>query len=45
MKTIGWPSAVSILYAPIRCVMPPASPAATLVLRMASRIDVLPWST
>ena len=25
--------------------MPPASPAATRVLRMASRIEVLPWST
>src|SRR5712692_8686293 len=25
--------------------MPPASPAATLVLRMASRIEVFPWST
>ena len=27
------------------CVMPPASPAVTLVLRMASRMEVLPWST
>ena len=26
-------------------VMPPASPAATLALRMASSSDVLPWST
>ena len=26
-------------------VMPPASPAATLVMRMASRREVLPWST
>ena len=26
-------------------VMPPASPSATLALRMASRSDVLPWST
>jgi len=26
-------------------VMPPASPAATFVLRMRSRSDVLPWST
>src|SRR5919109_1519364 len=25
--------------------MPPASPAATRVLRIASRIDVFPWST
>jgi hypothetical protein len=27
------------------CVIPPASPAATCVSRMASSIDVLPWST
>ena len=27
------------------CVMPPASPAATLALRMTSRSEVLPWST
>ena len=27
------------------CVMPPASPAATLVVRMKSRSEVLPWST
>mmetsp|Transcript_28704 Transcript_28704/g.64317 ORF Transcript_28704/g.64317 Transcript_28704/m.64317 type:complete len:289 (+) Transcript_28704:1473-2339(+) len=27
------------------CVMPPASPAVTRVLRIASRSDVLPWST
>ena len=27
------------------CVMPPASPATTLVWRMASSSDVLPWST
>ncbi len=27
------------------CVMPPASPSATLVERMASRSEVLPWST
>ncbi len=45
MNTTGCPSAVSILYAPMRCVMPPASPDATRVLRMESRIDVLPWST
>src|SRR5438445_606596 len=29
----------------MRWVIPPASPAATRVLRMASRIEVLPWST
>ena len=33
------------LYAPICCVMPPASPAMTLVLRMWSSSEVLPWST
>jgi hypothetical protein len=27
------------------CVMPPASPAATSVARIASRSDVFPWST
>ena len=27
------------------CVMPPASPAATFALRIASSSDVLPWST
>ena len=32
-------------YAPMCCVIPPASPAATLVLRMASSSEVLPWST
>ena len=32
-------------YAPICCVMPPASPAATFVFLMASRSEVLPWST
>ena len=31
--------------APMACVMPPASPAATPVWRIASRSDVLPWST
>jgi hypothetical protein len=35
----------STWYAPMCWVMPPASPAATLVSRMASRSDVLPWST
>ena len=32
-------------YAPMAWVMPPASPLVTLVLRMASRMEVLPWST
>ncbi len=27
------------------CVMPPASPSATRAFRIASRSDVLPWST
>ncbi len=27
------------------CVMPPASPAATLALRMTSSSEVFPWST
>lgn len=31
--------------APMCCVMPPASPAATEVFRSASRSVVLPWST
>ena len=33
------------LYAPICCVIPPASVVVTLVSRIASRSDVLPWST
>jgi hypothetical protein len=43
-KTIGLPW-TSTRYAPMCCVMPPASPAATLVWRIASRSEVLPWST
>ena len=35
----------STWYAPMCWVMPPASPAATVVSRMASRSEVLPWST
>ena len=35
----------SIWYAPMCCVMPPASPPATSAARSASRSDVLPWST
>jgi len=35
----------STLYAPMCCVMPPASPAATRVSRILSSSDVLPWST
>ena len=33
------------LYAPICCVIPPASPSITFVLLIASRSEVLPWST
>ena len=33
------------VYAPICCVMPPASLSVTFVLRIASRREVLPWST
>jgi hypothetical protein len=33
------------LYAPMCCVMPPASPAATRALRIASSSEVFPWST
>ena len=32
-------------YAPMCCVMPPASPAVTFVLRILSSREVLPWST
>src|SRR5579875_3656905 len=35
----------STVYAPMRCVMPPASPAATLAWRILSSKEVLPWST
>mmetsp|Transcript_80262 Transcript_80262/g.227251 ORF Transcript_80262/g.227251 Transcript_80262/m.227251 type:complete len:218 (-) Transcript_80262:155-808(-) len=38
-------SPTSTVYAPIRCVMPPASEAATLRLRIVSRSVVFPWST
>ncbi len=43
-KTIGL-FLTSTRYAPMCCVIPPASPAATFVWRIASRRDVLPWST
>ena len=43
-KVIVWPSWWT-WYAPMCCVIPPASPAATSVSRMASSSDVLPWST
>mmetsp|Transcript_12125 Transcript_12125/g.32250 ORF Transcript_12125/g.32250 Transcript_12125/m.32250 type:complete len:634 (-) Transcript_12125:127-2028(-) len=38
-------SGSEIWYAPMCCVMPPASPDTTLVSRSASSSDVLPWST
>ena len=40
-----WPALVCTEYAPMCCVMPPASPEATLELRMESINVVLPWST
>jgi hypothetical protein len=44
-RTAIGPFGVSTRYAPMCCVMPPASPAATVALRIRSRSDVLPWST
>ena len=50
-KTISRPKAgesglvIFTLYAPMCCVIPPASPAATSVERIASSREVLPWST
>ena len=42
----GTPSlSTTTLYAPMACVMPPASSAATAAARMRSSSDVLPWST
>ena len=38
-------SSLTISLAPMCCVMPPRSPAATSVVRIASRRLVLPWST
>ena len=38
-------SLIETEYAPMCCVMPPASPPATFVSRIASRSVVLPWST
>ena len=35
----------STWYAPMCCVIPPASPATTLASRIRSRSVVLPWST
>ena len=43
-KVISLPL-ISTLYAPICCVIPPASLSLTFVERIASRSDVLPWST
>jgi hypothetical protein len=44
-KVMGLSLGVITEYAPMCWVMPPASPAATLAERMASRRLVLPWST
>ena len=44
-KTIRRPSLVVTSLAPMCWVMPPRSPAATSVVRIASSRLVLPWST
>ena len=44
MNVILRPLHVTV-YAPMCCVMPPASPSVTLLLRIASSSEVLPWST
>ena len=44
-KVTCLPLGVVTWYAPMCCVMPPASPATTFALRMKSSSDVLPWST
>ncbi len=44
-RKVTTPFVVFTEYAPMCCVMPPASPAATLAWRIASSSDVLPWST
>ena len=43
-KVTGLPLTIT-RYAPMCCVMPPASPATTFALRMRSSREVLPWST
>ena len=48
VKKAAWmitPFFVCTWYAPMCCVIPPASPLATRVRRMWSSNDVLPWST
>ena len=45
IKVMFLPSPSVTVYAPMLWVMPPASPLVTLVLRMASSSEVLPWST
>mmetsp|Transcript_1719 Transcript_1719/g.3607 ORF Transcript_1719/g.3607 Transcript_1719/m.3607 type:complete len:330 (-) Transcript_1719:308-1297(-) len=45
MNVITCPSGAEMEEAPMCCVMPPASPAATSDERSASSSDVLPWST
>ena len=44
-KNVSVPRGVVTRYAPMCCVMAPASPATTLDLRIASKRLVLPWST
>ncbi|MPM75502.1 hypothetical protein SDC9_122495 [bioreactor metagenome] len=44
-NVIFLPSGNFTLYAPMCWVIPPASPSITLVLRILSSSDVLPWST
>ena len=44
MNVIVWPLCTA-WYAPMCCVMPPASPATTLAWRIESSSVVLPWST
>ncbi len=43
-KVMLCPFALTV-YAPMACVMPPASLSVTLVLRIASSREVFPWST
>mmetsp|Transcript_16285 Transcript_16285/g.49376 ORF Transcript_16285/g.49376 Transcript_16285/m.49376 type:complete len:505 (-) Transcript_16285:542-2056(-) len=45
MKVSVPPPSTLTRDAPIACVMPPASPAATSVVRSASSSEVFPWST
>ena len=44
-KKVITPRGVSTWYAPMCCVIPPASPDATFARRILSSNDVFPWST